>query len=235
MKHALRLVIAAGFLASPALAAGPVREYTRDVPTTRSEELRSVRPLIPATDPRRGLLITPAPYPNNRTDDVDRPENGRLWVSRSPIGSRRPIAETTLTSPGPAFFGAGVESHHDVIFIQPSEIREVIGLSPWQQIDDNTLRQIQRLNPNLGKTPDSPESARLLAELRAAQNQWLEEQGYILRVRTHVNPSAGADAAEAQARNIKNEIRPRAVIRVVPQAPAKKIAGADAAGAPGAG
>lgn len=210
-------------LAHAALAAGPVREYSRDPDISRSEQLRSVRPLVPAADPRTGLLINPAPYPNNRTDDADRLQNGRLWVSRAPVSSRYPIAERTLTQPGPASYGAAPEAHQELIFVQPSDIRSVVGISPWQTIDASTLRQIQRLEPNLGKTVDSPESERLLNELRAAQHQWLKEEGYIQRVRTHVNTDAEPSAtAEAQADvEPAKEIKPRAVIRVQPVTPPK--------------
>jgi hypothetical protein len=108
-----------------------------------------------------------------------------------------------------------------------------VGISPFQQIDENTLAQIQRQEPNLGKTSDSPRSARLLAELRAAQQQWLEEQGYVLTVRTHVNPAAlaredrRAAAGEAEGQTEPAAIKPRAVIRVVPQQRRDPVASAE--------
>lgn len=204
------------------LAAQPVQEYTRDAVPSRSEGLRSARMLVPAADPRAGLLITPAPYPSNRTDDPSRQQNGRMWITRAPVGNRTPLIESTRGGPGPASFGAGPESLDDLIFVQPSELRSVVALSPWQNVDANTLAQIQRLEPNLGKTVDSPESARLLTELRSAQHQWLREEGYILRVRTHTSGAPAEDTSAPAVRSASDEIKPRAVIRVVPQQPPSK-------------
>lgn len=217
MKTLAALVVLAS--GTHCLAAQPVQEYTRDGVPSRSEGMRSSRPLVPAADPRNGQLITPAPYPSNRTDDIVREQNGRMWITRGPVGNRSPLSEATRGGPGPAAFGAGPESLDDLIFVQPDELRSVVAISPWQDIDADTLRQIQRLEPNLGKTVDSPESARLLKQLRDAQHQWHREQGYILRVRTHTSGSASQMADASGMQPAKDEIKPRAVIRVVPQTP----------------
>jgi hypothetical protein len=221
MKTLAALVVLAS--GTHCLAAQPVQEYTRDGVPSRSEGMRSIRPLVPAADPRDGLLITPAPYPSNRTDDVAREQNGRLWITRGPVGNRSPLSEATRGGPGPASFGAGPESLDELLFVQPSDLRSVVAISPWQDIDARTLKQIQRIEPNLGKTVDSPESERLLNELRAAQHQWLREEGYILRVRTHTSGSAVRTADASSPQPAKDEIKPRAVIRVVPQAPAPTV------------
>lgn len=237
----LVLVASAALLsaaAGQAMADGPVREFVRAPQrVTASEELQSRRTLITAADPRSGLLITPAPFPANRIDDPDRLENGRVWVTRGPVGSRTPIRESVYGRPGASSFGAGQEEIGLVIFVQPSELRSVVGISPFQQIDENTLAQIQRQEPNLGKTSDSPRSARLLAELRAAQHQWLEEQGYVLTVRTHVNPAALRDHSRQRSASGGEgggegatkpaSIKPRAVIRVVPQQRPDPVASAE--------
>lgn len=224
MERLMSIVALSSIVASVA-GAQTVQTYTRGPEPSRSEGLRSLRPFIVAGDPRPGLLITPAPFPDNRIDGPDRAENGRLWYARGPIGNRTPVREQVFGRPGPGSFGAPAETIADVIWIQPEEITSVVAISPWQQIDAFTLKQIQRQEKNLGKTVDSPSSARLLSELRAAQHQWLQEQGYILNVRTHVNAAAASRTSEEAA--VKpTSIQPRGVIRVVPQKPADKVAAA---------
>ncbi len=215
-RRIIALVVVAS-CASGTLAE-PVQTYTRAGEPSRSEGLRSLRPFIVAADPRPGLLMTPAPFPSNRVDSPDRAENGRVWAARVPIGNRTPMRELVRGLPGAASLGADVDSLDQVVWVQPEEITTPIAISPWQQVDAFTLRQVQRQEPFLGKTVDSPRSARLLVELREAQNQWLEEQGYILNVRTHVNATSrqraerGGEAPAVRPTSIK----PRGVIRVVP-------------------
>lgn len=226
-----RRIIASLFVvASCAVAqAEPVQSYTRCGEPSRSEGLRSLRPFIPAADPRPGLLITPAPFPNNRIDSPDRVENGRIWAARLPVGNRTPIRELTRGLPGAASLGAHPDTLDEIVWVQPDEITTPIAISPWQHIDAFKLKQIQRQERFIGRTVDSPESARLLSELRLAQHQWLEEQGYILSVRTHVNARSheraerGGEAPAVQPTSIK----PRGVIRVVPGAQEKEASAAE--------
>lgn len=203
---------------------GPVRTYTRNPDPSRSAGLQTTRPFNPAGDPRNGLLITPAPYPDTRTDGPDRVENGRMWLPRSPIGTRTPIREIPRGFPGPASFGAGADRHDDVIFVQSDLLRSVIAISPWVRVEDLD-RQVQNFidteQPFYGASRRLTrlQSPQLLRELREAQNQWLQEEGYILNVRTHVNPTKieTADATRAE-----EAPQPRAVIRVIPHGqPAK--------------
>lgn len=230
MVTSVRSVLALVALASSsaAFAGQPVQTYTRSGEPSRSEGLRSLRGFIPAADPREGLLITPAPHPDAKVDSPDREELGRAWSARGPVGNRTPVSELVRGQPGAASFGAAASELDQVVWVQPEEIDTVVALSPWQQVDDSTLRQILRHERNLGNTRFNPSSERLLNELRAAQKQWLEEQGYILNVRTHVN-----NAARPSEPSVKpaSEIKPRGVIRVVPQAPAAKTADAAPASA----
>jgi hypothetical protein len=226
MDRRLIVTIIVAVCASSALAE-PVQTYTRSGEPSRSEGLRSLRPFIVAGDPRPGLLITPAPFPNNRVDSPDRAENGRIWAARVPVGNRTPIRELVRGLPGAASYGASAETLDEVVWVQPDEITTPIAISPWQQVDGFTLKQIQRQERFLGKTVDSPDSARLLDELRQAQHQWLEEQGYILSVRTHMNPAA-RQRAERNAVGPATQptsIKPRGVIRVQPSG-VEKIADA---------
>lgn len=223
-----RRIIASLIVAACASGASaePVQSYTRRGEPSRSEGLRTLRPYITAADPRPGLLITPAPFPNNRVDSPDRTENGRVWAARVPVGNRTPIRELVRGVPGAASLGADVDTLDQIVWVQPDEITTPIGISPWQRIDGFTLKQIQRQEPFLGRTVDSPESARLLSELRQAQHQWLEEQGYILSVRTHFNAASrqraerGGEAPAVQPTSIK----PRGVIRVAPGGVEKEAA-----------
>lgn len=217
MDRRITALIIVAACASGAFAE-PVQSYTRSGEPSRSEGLRSLRPFIPAADPRQGLLVSPAPFPNNRIDSPDRAENGRIWASRLPVGNRTPIRELTRGLPGAASLGADVNTLDEIVWVQPNEITTPIAISPWQNIDAFTLRQIQRQEPFLGRTVDSPESARLLTELREAQHQWLEEQGYILSVRTHVNAQSRqrAERGGVEPAVQPTSIKPRGVIRVVP-------------------
>lgn len=226
MKQATFIGILVSVAGLPAYAAGPVQSFSRAGEVTRSEELQSARRLVTAADPRAGLLITPAPFPATRVDGPDREELGRIWHARSPVGNRTPIRELVFGEPGPGAFGAPAEGIAELIWVQPEEIDAVIALSPWQRVDDQTLRQILRQEKNLGRTRFNVSNERLLNELRAAQNQWLEEQGYILNVRTHTN-SAAAGATESAATTPASDIQPRGVIRVIPSKPAAKVAQAE--------
>jgi len=112
---------------------------------------------------RDAILITPAPYPAGRTDSVHRLENGRLWHSRYPIGSRTPIPEQIYADRGAAWYGAPPAAEDEVIFVRNNT--QVIALRPWSPLQEDGF--------------DGWEIAR---------NRWLREQGYVLTVRTHVNP-----------------------------------------------
>ncbi len=180
-------------LASPALGArasefGGVRTYGQD--------------WLPRT----------APYPTNRVDDPRREQNGRLWVARSPVGTRTPIRESVFGQPGPAAYGAPISALGTEIYVQRAPMLPVETVSPWVNLDSQTRRW------SLNDRPRIQRSARLVDELRLQQNAWLSEQGYILKVRTHVNPVAQARAtghAEAGAGSGgAKDIKPRAIIRV---------------------
>ncbi len=233
----LTITLTAAVISSATLAqAGEVMTYSNSIEPSRSEGLISERGFTPAADPRAQLL-NPAPYPNARTDGPARVENGRLWHSRSPVGNRTPIRELPrVANGGPAAFGAPPELLDEVIFVQTSIPNVgVIAISPWDDLDTRTIESIRRDDPRLGRR-DRPTDFRgepllyegetrrrsgiILRELKAAQRLWLKENGYILKVRTHVNPLAGngattRPAATGQPRLAPTE--PRGVIRVKPQ------------------
>lgn len=203
---------------STVVAAGPVQTYTANPPVSRSEGLRTTRHFLPGADPDNGNLLTPAPWPDNRTDSIDRPERGRLWVPRIPIGTRTPLAEIARRNPGAANFGAPVEALEEVIFVQPDVPRSpVIAISPWEDVTARITDQLEDQVPYLGRERTDLRAPSILHELILAQNQWLEQQGYILNVRTHKNPNVIFSRGE-RAENAE-EIQPRAVIRVHPPEP----------------
>lgn len=161
-------------------------------------------------------LVTAAPYPSNRVDDVRRIQNGRLWIPRTPIGTRTPIRESVYGFPGPGAFGAPVEAINDTIYVQTREPLPLVTVSPWVNLDQDNIRQIRRDRPWLRR----PQS--VLTDLRQAQVEHLTEQGYLQKVRTHVNPTSvgrflamerGEPVADSAVVNAK-DIKPRAVIRV---------------------
>lgn len=203
---------------STVVAAGPVQTYTANPPVSRSEGLRTTRHFLPGADPDNGNLLTPAPWPDGRTDSIDRPERGRLWVPRVPIGTRTPLAEIARRFPGAADFGAPVDALEEVIFVQPDVPRApVIAISPWEDVTARITDQLEDQVPYLGRERTDLRAPTILHDLVEAQHLWLKQQGYILNVRTHKNPvvvHGREDRAESPA-----EIQPRAVIRVHPPEP----------------
>jgi len=134
---------------------------------------------------RADLLATPAPYPAERVDSPDRLENGRLWVPRSPIGSRTPIPEQVYSHPGAAYYGAAPSENHTVAYTRIGH--QIIAFDPFATYAENGFE-----------------------DFRAAKNQWLREQGYVLKVRTHVNPRYLRQADDAD----DGAPQPRATIRI---------------------
>jgi len=133
---------------------------------------------------REKLLTAPAPYPANRVDSPHRLENGRLWHARWPVGTRTPIPEQVYDDPGAAHYGAPVSAQHEVVYVRVNHTP--IAISAWDRIDEMGLKRFER-----------------------ARNLWLEEQGWILNVRTHVNPRYHRDPYAAKATP-----KPRATIRL---------------------
>ncbi len=200
------------------VAAAPVQTYTAEPNPSRSEGLRTTREFLPGADPDNGLLLTPTPFPDNRTDSVDRPENGRLWVPRTPVGNRTPIRELPRGFPGPASFGAPADLLDEVIFVKPRVGRSpVVAISPWDEVSSSITDQLEDQRPYLGRVRTNLRSAAILRDLQEAQNQWLEERGYILNVRTHKHP--GVIQSQGERAQRPEEIEPRAVIRVHPPEP----------------
>lgn len=142
-----------------------------------------------AKDWRMGRVVDPIPYPANRTDDPRRVQNGRLWVPRSPVGTRTPINEQALGVPGAASYGAAPEEIDRAIRVQQRYNLPVEIISPWQAYNGNAFQG-----------------------LREGQQQWLREQGYILRVRTHVNPATLR--TDGTVHRSAADIKPHGVIRI---------------------
>lgn len=142
---------------------------------------------------RDALLVTPAPFPPERTDDASRAERSRVWVERVPVGSRTPLYERTLGAPGPASYGAPPNAGEPVLV----RIGHTpIAIDPFTRIEgEGSLERLER-----------------------ARNMWLAEQGYVLHVRTHVNGAARPEAKQSKAASKEAapaELpKPRATIRL---------------------
>ena len=156
---------------------------------------------------RDRLLYTPAPYPTGRVDDTRREQNGRVWHSRTPVGSRTPIGERTYGHPGAAAYGASPE-HADLLLEVRADVDPVL-ISPWQQITDVDEHALRRYRPWIKEN----ERADAIRDMKRAQHLWLKEQGYIGKVRTHVN--ANADAAPG----VQTKIEPRGVLKLRERTP----------------
>lgn len=133
---------------------------------------------------RDQYIVGPRPYPAYHTDSPDRLENGRLWHSRHPVGSRTPIREQRYGRIGPAAFGAPAQLNYQLLLVPVDQV--AIAISPWQTFNKNGFDQYRR-----------------------AQNLWLREQGWVLKVRTHVNARYQYDRELAST-----QIKPRATIRI---------------------
>jgi len=218
---------------SIALASTPVQTYNRSLTLSRSEGLFTTRTFVPAADVREGRLVGAIPFPVNRTDDPNRVENGRLWVPRSPVGSRSITRELPFGFPGAAGVGAAPGENERVIFVRSGTGLPNIAISPFDTIDDSTFDLIEEQIPFIGSTLTRTELRRdeVIAELRAGQNQWLRENGYIQKVRTHINPAVLY--GEAQARAIDaSTIEPRAIIRKRPAQDSYNVDAGPASGTP---
>lgn len=141
---------------------------------------------------RDGALLTPRPFPANRVEDVRRPETGRLWISRFPIGNRTPLGELR---PGAAQYGAAADDHR---WIHIRSGPTALPINPWR--DHNALG---------------------LPAFEAARSQWLKENGYILQVRTHINARYGGAHEPRENRSMYGQAlpEPRATIRIDDEMP----------------
>ncbi|MEM8836373.1 MAG: hypothetical protein AAGD00_11215 [Planctomycetota bacterium] len=234
--RSITAVAAIAALASASFA--QVNSYTRSSEPSRDSGFETSRGFLPLGDPRNEPILNAAPFPVNRIDDVSRLENGRVWTSRLPIGGRTEVDELTLGGfPGPAGFGAPESELGRVIFVRLSyDNLPVVAISPYQRLDDEIVDILARDFPFV-RTPGrralqfvrtEDRSAEILEELRAAKNLWLDEQGYIKTVRTHVNGRALMQGVDA--RGVSNgPIEPRAIIRVRPEP--QDMPGADRASA----
>jgi len=199
---------------SMVFADGPVQTYQRGVSISRSEGLISTRGFVPAGDFREGRLLNAVPYPMNRTDDPRREQLGRLWHPRTPVGSRSIINELPQGFPGAAGYGATSGQNEDVIFVRSETGLPNIAISPFDTIDDFTFQTIEEQIPFIGRTRTMTKLRKdeVLTELREAKNQWLREQGYIQKVRTHVNAATLVRDRDPIVRDAST-IEPRAIIR----------------------
>lgn len=148
-------------------------------------------PFVGPQTARDQILVTRAPYPPNRTDSPARIQNGRLWVSQMPIGTRTPIAQQVVAEPGPASYGAPWSPDQGAIFVRVNHVP--IAIDPWGRIQQSGLEHFE-----------------------IARQAWLHEQGYILKVRTHTN----ARYQGAAARSMYSQLpEPRAILRVNDELP----------------
>lgn len=141
---------------------------------------------INTTTGRDRYLATPRPWPAARVDSPARRENGRLWHSRSPIGNRTPLAEQTYPRTNAARFGAPASLDNAIIYTRVNH--QTIAIDPWNAFTDTGFDHYRR-----------------------AQNIWLREQGWVLKVRTHVNSRYQYDHNASASASLP---QPRATIRL---------------------
>lgn len=168
---------------------------------------------VPLTN---GNLLNTQPYPPYaRPKTVTYTNGGRLWA---PATAADKIYSSLYPGGGPATVGADLGLADARFFVRPnSEPFPDVILSPWQQIDQTTFDDLTRRRPWLRRSPSRTDG--LIMELRAAQNEWLRQTGYINHVRTHVNARSLDNDASGAESNI-GSAEPSAVIKLKPAKPA---------------
>ncbi|MBL0921430.1 MAG: hypothetical protein IBJ10_04800 [Phycisphaerales bacterium] len=148
----------------------------------------AIPPIVGATEARDALLATTAPWPSGRAGPADRPELGRPWIGRTPVGSATPTSQATRGQPGAASYGASSAEIDRVIYARAGHA--IVSIDPWTRIDGRGA----------------------LGTLELARNQWLREQGYILSVRSHRNDRAADSVGDVSPRatiQLHDELGPR--------------------------
>lgn len=109
-----------------------------------------------------------------------------------------PVRSVTATTGGnpydarsPLPYGAPLSEAEDVVLVRPRENIPYIAISPWEEINDRTIDELERNYPWIRRT----ESIR--NDLVNARNQYLRERGYINSVRGFKNQSPEPDTVRA--------------------------------------
>ncbi len=146
---------------------------------------------IGAHEARDALLAEPAPVPPHRT------ATHRAYLNRNSFIS---------------------VTHTGMVLPQGNDVHPPTAPYGAHPADAN-LRVLARVNhQSLALDPWTPIEGRgALAQLENTRNQWLREQGYVERVRTHVNALPYDDRAEHEASNALPT--PRGIIEITPAKP----------------
>ncbi len=145
---------------------------------------------IGAHDARDALLAEPAPVPPHRTTSHHAPWNRNSYVSVSHTHQGAQPREQ-LHAPTATY---GADPHHADARPLARINHQSLAIDPWTPIE------------GLGS----------LARLENARNQWLREQGYIEKVRTHTNPRPFDPRLEERSDNLP---APRGILEVTPAKP----------------
>lgn len=191
---------------------------------------------VPLTN---GNLLVPNPHPYTRTRTTTYTNGGRLWTpytaeekilsSIHPGGGGATVGAPLYAGQagaggaggqsGLAVVGAPLDEGDLVIFVRPeSEPWPDVAISPYQTIDERTLESIFRRRPWLQRSPER--SQNLIHELRTAQRRYLKQQGYVAKVRTHINPLALRRGGAGEKSSQSGGVEPSATIRLTPVKPA---------------
>ena len=138
-------------------------------------------------------LVDQAPWPAGRVDDPRRPQLGRLWLAPRPTGMDA-MALATALEPGMRSYGAPQFAAAERVRVRVNG--QSIVISPWTRIEGRGVN----------------------ARLEAARGQWLTEQGYTQRVRTHRNMGTLRPVPSVVTRAEAPAVvpAPRGVLRVTP-------------------
>jgi hypothetical protein len=147
-------------------------------------------------------IATPRPYPPAAADSVHRPGfAGRVWVGPVVMGGVEGPWAPDQGSPGPAAYGAHPGGGEQV-YVRVGQL--IVAINPWQELPEHGLKRFE-----------------------AARQEWLAEYGYTNSVRTFMNDANftaehgwdRADAGGAGPVTSPDEIVPRAIIELAPDAP----------------
>ena len=191
----------AAAVAAGALGAGPYHPPGHGI-------ISDITSGVPLTN---GNILHPLPYPYNRTRTTTFTHGGRLWA---PANSTQRILSSLYPGRGPAASGAGLDEGNLVFFVRPltpeldTNLFPDVALSPWQTINEDTFNDIIRRRPWLKRSPER--TGDLIEELRAAQREFMRQQGLVAGVRTHVNARS---LANEQGEKRSGDVEPSAIIR----------------------
>jgi hypothetical protein len=131
---------------------------------------------VVAVVPENGRLLSVNPYPDRTVDSTARPGFVQPYrTAATPLQQR--LERHYALGGGPIEFGAPISMADDLIGVRVSALASPVLISPWDSVNEATADEIRRQLPFVRDDG-------LVNDLRLSRNQFLEQRGYILNVRS---------------------------------------------------